>query len=68
MYFELTEEEQILKQTLFEMTHEMLTQGVDSHGAWQAYREIGLASVALDERLGGSGMDLNSLGLACEVI
>ena len=68
MYFELTEEEQILKQTLFEMTHEMTDQGVDARGAWQTYREIGLAAVALDEQRGGAGMSLNSLGIACQVI
>lgn len=74
MNFELSEEQQLLRKTVRHFVDEEIIphiasweeQGVFDKGIWKRLADLGLMGVCVPEKYGGSGMDYNSLAIACE--
>ena len=68
MNISLSEDEQILRGAVRDLTTSLMADGASLERAWQAYREIGLCAVDVPESLGGAEMGMAALAVACAAI
>lgn len=74
MNFEFSEEQQLLRKTVRQFVDQEIIpyiakweeEGAFDKKIWRRLADLGLMGVCVPEKYGGSGMDYNSLAIACE--